>query len=403
MAEGSPDRLPGAGRAARLQRAAVARLDRLVPARRAAVGVAPGRAVCVGEHTDYTGGLALTFAIDRFIAVALAPAASGYTLAGADDLAVVRAAALVPRRRPGELWANLPLGVLAELARAGHEVPPCALQVTADLPRNAGLSSSAALTAATLVAALRWTGGSLDTAQAAELCWRAEHDFAQVPCGVMDQLTVIGGLPGRALLLDCARATRTPVALRTPHARWFAVDSGVRHDIGGIGYRTRRAEWEQVRGRLSQLRLDPRQLRPRDLVAVSQGWPPPLPDRISHVVSENRRVAAAVRAARSGRVRAMGRLLNRTQASLRDRYQVGDPTTDRLAAALAELEGVLGARVIGGGFGGTVLVLAEDRASRRDGARLRAAAARVLGRAAPVVRLRPGAGAAWMAPDVVST
>ncbi len=391
------------GPRALLERAAASRLSRRVAGAATTVGSAPGRAVCIGEHTDYTGGRALAFAIDRYVAVALAPAPAGYTLVGADDLPVVRARAAVARSRPAERWANLPLGVLAELDRIGRPVPPCTLQVAADLPRNAGLSSSAALAAATLVAALRWTGAALEAGAAARLCWRAEHDFAGIPCGQMDQLTVVGGRPGAALLLDFAGPAPdpNPVPLRTPGAVWFGVDSGVRHDTGGTGYRTRRREWERVRRRLARLGVDARRLRPRDVASLTRTWPPPLPDRLRHVVGENRRVDRAVAAAAGGDTHALGRLLDRTQSSLRDRYSVGDPTTDRLAAALRRTPGVLGARVIGAGFGGTVLVLAGEPARGRDGALLRAAAAAVLGHPAPVLRLRVVGGAAGSARDVL--
>ncbi len=366
-----------------------------------AIGTAPGRAVVVGEHTDYAKGLVLAFAIDRRVVAAVGPAPAGYVVAGAGDLPVVRAGALEPRTAPAERWANLPLGVLHALTERGWAVPPCRIQLAADLPRGAGVSSSAAVTVATLVAVLRWLGLRLSAPSAADVCWRAERDFAGVPCGPVDPIVVVSARRGRGLLVDCETLASRPVRLTTPGAAWYLVASGVRHDVGGAGYRARRREWDRIATLLAAQRLDCRRLAPADVAGLARRWRAPLGQRLAHVVGENDRVTRAVEAAAVGATTALGGLLDATQASLRDRYQVGDPTTDRLTARLAALPRTLGARVVGAGFGGSILVLAALDPTRAVAAGLRAEALAVLGRPASVQRIRPSAGAGQLAADVI--
>jgi galactokinase len=253
---------------------------------------APGRVNLIGEHTDYNGGLALPFAIEQGITVAIVDGPPG------DQ----------PYRD----------AVAAELG-----VPSPAVAIQSDLPAGAGLSSSAALCAALALA----MGGERDRWELAHLCQRVENDHMGANTGLLDQVAVLMSPPGGALLVDFAEESTAPVPLELGGWRLAVLDSGERHSNAESGYNERRAECE---------RGDPR--------------------RLEHVRGENERVRAAVSALRERDMPALARLLDASHASLRDLYEVSTPavedTRERMLAA-----GAAGARIMGGGFGGSVLGL----------------------------------------------
>ncbi|MGH9393407.1 MAG: galactokinase, partial [Terriglobales bacterium] len=259
-----------------------------------------------------------------------------------------------------------------------------------EVPIGAGLSSSAAVEVALAYALSAETGLALGPIELAQLCQRASHEFASTRCGIMDLYIACEGRAGHIARLDT----------RSLEARWLAwpsaagllvCDSGVRHQHAGGGYNQRRAECEAAVAALSGRYADLHSLRDLDLRQLESAratLDPALFARARHVVSENARVLAAAEALERADFPALGAALNASHASLRDDYQVSCPELDRLAALCQRHPGVWGARMMGGGFGGCVLALAEPAALPALEASLAGSCARAS------LRVHPGAGAA---------
>ncbi len=377
----------------------------------AAVGSAPGRVVIVGEGADDTGGLALPFTVDRTVMVAIGAARRGWTVAGPEAGAVVAVARLAPVGGPATRWAAHVLAVLQGLRDRGLAVPPCHVGVATDLPPGVGLGTAAALEVATLLAALRWLGAQLPALEAARLCQGAARRCTGSGAGLVDRVAVVAGDTGEALRLDgrllAARpvlpllVAATPVPLDLPGCSWYLLDRGGPAGGRGDGSRPRRREWAAVRRRLAGAGVDLRALRPGDVARVTPGWPDPLPARLAHAVGENRRVELVARAAGHNRPDRVGRWLLDAHRSRRDHLAVADPVGDRLVQAVTRVPGVAGARAVGRGAGGAVLVLAVGSPAGGRLPSLRRAAAVVVGRPVRGWPLQPGSGAAAGAPEVL--
>jgi galactokinase len=339
--------IPSADRAAAGFRARFGRAPRLFQA--------PGRINIIGEHTDYSGGLVLPAAIDRRTVVAASPNGSrtlNVIAAAIDEEGEARLDALAPR---GD-WLDYVAGVAAVLMGAGVAAPGADLWIESDVPIGAGVSASAALEVAVARALTGLAGVAIDGPRIARLAQAAENDFAGMPCGIMDQYASANGVAGAAILLDCATLRAEPVPLPDA-ARFLVVDSGVRHAHAGGEYRVRRAECEAAAAALGAAQLG--EVTPERLSAGIDRLPEAQARRARHVVSENARVREAAAALRSGDLAALGGLMNASHASLRDDMQVSVAAVDALAAAAQSTPGVFGARMMGGGFGGAVLALAD--------------------------------------------
>jgi galactokinase len=331
------------------------------------VWTSPGRVNLIGEHVDYAGGLVLPYALDRVAAVAARPRGDGLLRVAALDLPgrpVVEVPLADVRRGRPEGWSAYVAGVAAVLAAEGWWPPTrgADLALASDVPQGSGLSSSAAIECATL-RALAGLGGFTDRVDAdpigfARLAQRAENEVVGAPCGLMDQAASLGCIPGHALLLDC-RDGSTRQAPLDPAAAGLALtlrDSGVRHQVGGGPYAERRASVERaaaaVGGSLREATRGEILEAPLDEVDRR---------RALHVVDEIQRVRLAVAALESGRIADLGPLLSASHESLRDLMEVSCPELDAcVAAALAD--GALGARLVGAGFGGSVLALVREPA-----------------------------------------
>jgi galactokinase len=304
---------------------------------------APGRANLIGEHTDYNEGLCLPFAVELGVTV---------TAKLRDGAEVVSA----------DLAGDDPYlrGALAELRRAGVDVPGCTVEVSSDLPREAGLSSSAALCVA-LVLALAAAAGEEppEPVELARMCSRIESEWTGAETGLLDQLASLLGEEGHALRLDMRslEAERVPLELG---GHFLAVlDSGAGRNLAESGYNERRDDCRRAAEALGVESL-------RD-ARDGGGLPDPLDRRVRHVISENERVDAAVAALGAGDLTGLGELLDASHASLRDDYEVSVPEVERAVDACKEA-GALGARIMGGGFGGSVLALFPPAAGPPDGA-----------------------------------
>ncbi|HEX6662777.1 MAG TPA: galactokinase family protein [Gaiellaceae bacterium] len=277
---------------------------------------APGRVNLVGEHTDYSGGLVLPVAIQLGITLSCEPA---------DEIAL---------ESPGAAhgWERYVEAVVDELAALGR--PPVGLvgTIESDLPQGAGLGSSGALEVVVAVALCAAAEFEVEPLELAHACRRAERNAVGVPSGILDQAAALLGREGAALLLDCGTYEHRWVEL-PPRLGIIVVDSGERHAHEGSGYADRRRELEAGDER-----------------------------RVRHVRSENARVAETVTALERGDVEALGPIFAASHASLRDDYEVSTPALDAVVAA-ALTAGAIGARMTGGGFGGSVVAVTERSAA----------------------------------------
>ena len=316
---------------------------------------APGRVNLIGEHTDYNSGWVLPFALDRGVVVAAARR-------GGDVLDIRslqsggQAVVPLPGLGPGGVtgWAAYPAGVAWAMREAGLPVGGASLVIDSDLPQGAGLSSSAAIECAVAIALAELYGADVPRTELARLARRAENEMVGVPSGIMDQSASLLCEAGHALLLDCRSGQTTPVPF-DPAAAGLAllvVDTGARHALTDGRYALRRAECEQAARALGVPSL--RDVAdPARTAAIGD---PVLARRARHVISENRRVLSAVDLLSARDVAGLGPLLHDSHASLRDDFEISWPQAD-VAAETAERAGALGARMVGGGFGGSVIAL----------------------------------------------
>jgi len=330
------------------------------------VAVAPGRVNLIGEHTDYNDGFVLPMALDR--GIALAGRRRG------DDTVLLHSANFgqtVPFRlgelRPDETarWADYPKGVLDEFQKAGHRVAGMACAIYGDVPLGAGLSSSAAFEVVTAYVVSQLNGIALSGPEMARLCQRAENRFVGVNCGIMDQMASALSLRDHALFIDCRDLNYRHVPLDRDRVSLVICNSGVQRGLVDSEYNTRRAQCEEGVRLLSEILPGIRALRDVS-VAAFEVRGDVLPDEVSrrcrHVITENRRVERAVDCLQTGDYAAFGALMNASHVSLRDDYEVSCTELDALVTLARDIEGCLGARLTGAGFGGcTVNLLERDR------------------------------------------
>jgi galactokinase len=335
----------------------------------------PGRVNLIGEHTDYNDGLCLAFAIERGVTVQAEATFDGRVFAHTSSLGEDDVFAADNPAPPGHGdWRAFVRGMVAELRAEGLNLPGARLRIDSDLPQGAGLASSAALGSALALALIALGQVRLDDPlDLARLCARVEHDWVGARTGLLDQLTVLCGREGQALALDMRALSLQPVPLFLNDWRLVTLDSGARHSNAASGYNERRDECVQAASLLGR-----ESLRDATLSDVER-LPEPLAARVRHVVTENARVRETVAALRSGDLPQVGRLLDASHASLRDDYEVSVPEVDETVALLRGI-GAAGARMIGGGFGGSVLALLPPgvRPPARSISVLPARAARVL-------------------------
>jgi galactokinase len=337
---------------------------------------APGRVNLIGEHTDYTGGFVLPIAIDRVcVAVGGAAADSAVSRLATADLGqdaeidlrtgIEAAAEAGPNRVARGSWPSYIAGVASEFfeATSGLGIAPqnIDLLVASSVPVGSGLSSSASLEVAVATLLEAATGVKLEAAAKALLCQRAEHRYAGVPCGIMDQFISVMGREGHALLIDCRSRAATLVPMPPPSETVVVVmDTGVRHALASGEYAQRRAACAEAEAVLG------RPLRDATPEQVAAAFDPanPLRPIARHVVSENARTLEAAATLRAGDLPRFGRLMNQSHDSLRDDYRVSCAELDALVDAARAIPGVFGARMTGGGFGGCAIAVCKPDAAR---------------------------------------
>jgi galactokinase len=325
---------------------------------------APGRVNLIGEHTDYHEGFVLPVVIPRQTAAAIRARADGLVRAWSAGAVDRIETFTLGDETPGRGWVDYVQGVTAALARRGLPVSGFDLRLESTVPIGAGVSSSAALEVSLLRALrARWSL-DLDDLALARVAHAAETEFVGAPVGVMDQVASSLGRDGEALFLDTRTLTVERVPL-PPAVDLVVIDSGIAHAHAGGAYATRRRESFDAARALGVTHL-------RDLDAGALGRlasiEPVLARRARHVITENQRVLDAVSALRQGDVQALGRLMDASHRSMRDDYETSTPEIDTLVAIAQAHPDVIGARLTGGGFGGSIVALAAAARGARVGA-----------------------------------
>jgi galactokinase len=352
---------------------------------------APGRVNLIGEHTDYNDGLVLPFALEQGVSVAAARRDDGVlelrSLQAAGEAATVRLDTLAPGEARG--WAAYAAGVAWALREAGHEIGGAALLIDSDLPQGAGLSSSAALECAVALALCDLSGLDVPRGELARLAQRAENDFVGMPCGIMDQSASLLCTAGNALLLDCRSGLAGQVPLDLDGLTLLVIDTRASHELVDGEYASRRAECERAARTLGVPALRDVTDLPAALASLDD---PVLRRRTRHIVTENHRVEATAGLLRAGAVAEVGAMLTAAHLSLRDEFEVSWPEAD-VAVESAVRAGARGGRMVGGGFGGSVIALVPDE--RADDVRdaVRAAYAERGWNAPVFLTARPSQGA----------
>lgn len=333
------------------------------------VVAAPGRVNLIGEHTDYNDGFVMPMAIERYTMLAAARPKGPQS-----DIrwhcTRMNEEAVIPLRQPIEQgtpkWSNYVRGVLSGFMERGINPGPLDVLMLSNVPLGGGLSSSAALEVASATLFEAVTGRTLDPVEKALACQKAEHDYAGVPCGIMDQFISVMGRKDHLLLLDCRSKTTQLVPLSDPGVSVLIINSEVHHELAGGEYAKRRAQCETAARVIGVRSL--RDASMTDLKHCQKRMEEVTWRRAHHVIGENERTLAAATALHAGQWDAAGQLMYASHASLRDDYEVSCKELDILvdiAQGLGASHGVIGSRMTGGGFGGCTVTLAKTDAVQR--------------------------------------
>lgn len=342
---------------------------------------APGRVNLLGEHVDYNAGFVLPAAIDRATYIAFSPADSRQTtLVAADfdqEVSFTLRSALSKSRADGSPlpeWARYPAGVMWALHENPSETPAMNAVYASDVPRGSGLSSSASVEMAFVIAWQKLGGWVLPAIMRARVGQIAENEYVGVNSGIMDQFASACGVSNYLLLLDCRSLEWKPIPL--PEGVCIVIaDTGVRRSLTSGEYNRRRASCEEA---VQLLKEDLpaitalRDVSVEDFNRLAGKLPEEIARRARHVVEEIERVQQAEKLLDAGDIRRFGELMNECHASLRDLYEVSCPELDVMVRVAQSLEGCYGARLTGAGFGGCTVNLVAQEAAERFAARLAA-------------------------------
>ena len=316
----------------------------------------PGRVNLIGDHTDYTGGLVLPMAIDRYTTISGTRTQSTVRLRSQNEPEIVEFD--LPISAPEKVtpsWGRYVAGVAAEMQNRAHGFDG---EISCTIPIGAGLSSSAALEVATALA----LGDTGTPVERAKLCQRAEFRSVGVPCGIMDQLTVTSGICDHALLIDCHETTILPVQL--PNDVKVVVQFIAERKLTSSSYAERVAQCRAAEEIVGPLRLANRS----SLTSISDQT---VRRRARHVVSENQRVRDFAAMLRTSDLKSAGQLMIESHNSLDHDFETSTPQMNAAVATAISQPGVFGARMTGGGFGGCIVILA-DATAKLDGWQVRA-------------------------------
>jgi len=319
----------------------------------------PGRVNLIGEHTDYNDGFVFPMAIEPHVTIVFRGRTDGKvrlaTTVFPDEIAEFSVNAKIERGEPK--WANYSKGIAAMLIEAGVELVGMDAMLSNTLPMGGGLSSSAALEVGTGRALLNLVDKEMDAQELALLSQKAEHEYALVPCGIMDQTIVAAGRAGSAMLLDCRDLSKQFIPIDPADLRVVIVNSMVKHELSGGEYAERRSQCEEGAAFFKVKALRDVTM---DQVTAARGK---LSDivfrRCRHVVGEISRTTDAARELIARNFNRVGELMVQSHNSLRDDYEVSTEELDYLVEESMKVKGVYGARMTGGGFGGCIVALVK--------------------------------------------
>jgi galactokinase len=328
--------------------------ERRFEARPTFVVRAPGRVNLIGEHTDYNDGFVLPMAINRAIWIALRPRTDGRVVVHALDLDHTTRIALGDLENTNEGWAEYLKGVAWALQEEGYLLQGWEGVLAGDVPREAGLSSSAALEVATARAFAAVSDLPWNAAKMAQLCQRAENDWVGMKCGIMDQLISAAGQAGHALLIDC-RSLETELVPLPSGTAVVVLDTATRRGLVDSAYNERRRQCEAAARffgvpALRDVSIGLFETRSGELDEVTLR-------RARHVITENARTLQTAEAMRRDDSATMGRLMNASHASLRDDFEVSSEALNEMVECAKQEEGCHGVRMTGAGFGGCAIAL----------------------------------------------
>lgn len=324
---------------------------------------APGRINLIGEHTDYNDGFVLPAAIDKRIYLAIEPKEDDIVkIVSLDfdqsvEFNIIESAQNLPH------WAMYPFGVIKEMQAAGHTIKGFNAVFGGDIPKGAGLSSSAALESVFALALNKLFSLSIDNLELAKIGQRAEHNYAGVKCGIMDQFVSIHGKKGHVIRLDCRSLDFEYFPLELGEYVLILVDTKVKHSLASSEYNRRRHECDEgvmiLRSQMPAVR-SLRDVRPKDVYPYKGMMGEKIFMRCEYVTEENERVLDTCEALAKGDLKRVGELLYKSHHGLSRKYFVSCSELDLLIDTAKNIEGVLGARMMGGGFGGCTLNLVRS-------------------------------------------
>ncbi|MEI7909716.1 MAG: galactokinase [Verrucomicrobiota bacterium] len=356
---------------------------------------APGRVNLIGEHIDYCDGFVMPFAIDRYIVIA--GCANGTSQARIADHSFAELAEfdVTETQQIGSpKWSNYLRGVIRGFQDRGHHIPGFDAFIVSSIPGGAGLSSSAALECAMATFLEGLLDTVLDTREKALLCQKAEHDFALVPCGIMDQFASAFGKPNRLILIDCQSGEPELVPFENPDLTVLIANTMVHHELSDGGYAARRKHTEDGLAILGKASW--RDVSEADVSAAWTQLGDPVNRRSRHVVGEIARTIAAAKALARNDFEALGPLMAASHDSLRDDFEVSCTELDimvEIARKIGRAGGVIGARMTGGGFGGSTVTLCESHLAVEIAATMAAEYTKTTGIAPQIFASRPAQGA----------
>ncbi len=327
------------------------------------IAAAPGRVNVIGEHTDYNDGFVLPMAIERYAVMATDSAPSSSSISIRDTSEGVEPATIdlsLPVKPGKPKWSNYPRGVIAGCLARGINPGGLDVLLHSTVPLGGGLSSSAALEVCTATLLEAVTGKKMDPVEKALLCQQAEHEFAGVPCGIMDQFISVMGRENHLLLLDCRSRQTDLVPMNDPSVALLIINTNVKHELGSGEYAKRRAQCETAAKILRVPSL--RDADPDALESAKNKMDNVVYRRARHVIGEIERTVHAAEGIRASNWPTVGQLMYASHASLRDDYEVSCAELDavvEIAEGIGLKGGVYGCRMTGGGFGGCAVALVQ--------------------------------------------
>ena len=328
------------------------------------IACAPGRVNLIGEHTDYNDGFVFPMAIERCTIIAAAPSGGNestvFSVNKNQSAAILTDGSSQPPEKV--VWSSYVQGTVQYAFEAGFKAKPFRAVINSDVPLGGGLSSSASLevAVATLVEAM--SGKQFDPVQKALICQKAEHNYAKMPCGIMDQLIAVLGQSEHAMLLDCRSKQPKMIPMTDPNVSVLIVNSNVKHQLTGSEYPDRRRQCEKAANLLGVPML--RDATLPQLEATRNRFEQEADGdlcyrRARHIISENDRTTAMASALTKGDWASCGQLMGASHQSMKEDFEITCPEIDQLVEITQSVSGVIGSRMTGGGFGGCTVSLID--------------------------------------------